>query len=380
MAPETLLVNYWYAHPVGHAIEALRYCLGYKRADPALRVSVLLNAATAVELAHCCPFIDSVYAVPYTALEQPDGDPRDALGGVPREWDWVVANHRESEERHARFRGFRDFYDASEAYFQPRRGRGRTGGEPPAYAPNQQLRLELPAPARAAAQDTLQGRHSISVVLAGHSDSRAHYPSASSWDLILSELARRFPDAVFCLIGKLRRGSARSTTTITRADVDRIAAAAPAVDCFDRPLLEQLALVEASSLFISPHTGFGFAAVSVGTPWLALSGGQWHEMFFNGVPFYSVLPDTDRYPCFGWGAPLPVIPADEDGEGPRTASMSAARIREDLAELLDAAELLVERRLPYEQALADYFPRLLAAYKGDRSRVFSFDDVHEAYI
>jgi hypothetical protein len=60
-------------------------------------------------------------------------------------------------------------------------------------------------------------------------------------------------------------------------------------------------------------------------------------MFFNGVPSYSVLPDTDRYSCFAWGGPMPLVEADEDGEGPRTASMSSARIREDLPELLHAA-------------------------------------------
>ena len=53
---------------------------------------------------------------------------------------------------------------------------------------------------------------------------------------------------------------------------------------------------------------------------------------------------------------------------------------EDLPELLRAAELLIEGRLPYEEALARYFPRLLAADKGDRSRVFSFDNVHAAYV
>jgi hypothetical protein len=63
-----------------------------------------------------------------------------------------------------------------------------------------------------------------------------------------------------------------------------------------------------------------------------------------------------------------------------TAGMSGARIREDLPELLHAASLLIEQRLPYEQTLAEYFPRLLAAYKGDRSRVFSFDDIHAAYV
>ena len=47
---KTLLVNYWYAHPVGHALEGMRYALGYKTANPHLRVSLLLNGASAVEL------------------------------------------------------------------------------------------------------------------------------------------------------------------------------------------------------------------------------------------------------------------------------------------------------------------------------------------
>jgi len=54
--------------------------------------------------------------------------------------------------------------------------------------------------------------------------------------------------------------------------------------------------------------------------------------------------------------------------------MSIARIRGDLAELLHAGELLIEHRLTYEDALADYVPRLLACYGGDHTRVFSFDN------
>jgi hypothetical protein len=377
---ETLLVNYWYAHPVGHVIEALRYCLGYKAANPDLHVSVLLNEAAPVELARCCPFLDGVHPVPYTSFLEPDDDPAAALARVPRTWDWVIDNHREREPGHDAFRGFRAFFDASHEHFRPQRGRNWTGSEPPAYVPHRQLRLELPAAARAAAERMLEGRQAISVVLAGSSAERHLYPSVSSWQLILGELSRRHPDAAICLIGKLH-ADGRTTTRIARAEVDRLLAAVPAaLDRFDRPLLEQLAVVEASALFLSPHTGFGFAALAVGTPSLAISGGDWHEMFFNGVPFYSVLPDTERYPCFGWGAPLPLIEADEDGEGPRTASMSAARIRGDLPELLHGAELLIEQRLPYEQALRDYFPRLLSAYKGDRSRVFSFDGIDAAYV
>jgi hypothetical protein len=99
---------------------------------------------------------------------------------------------------------------------------------------------------------------------------------------------------------------------------------------------------------------------------------------------YSLLPDPERYPPFAWAElgtePLEVLTEDEDGEGPRTPSMSHRRIRDDLPDLLRAADLLLEERLPYEQALAEYFPRLLSAYRGDRSRIFSFDSIHERYL
>jgi hypothetical protein len=360
---------------VGHAIESLRYALGYKAADPSRRVSVLLNGATSVELADCCPFVDEVYAVPYTGFQEPDADPHEALADVPREWDWVVDNHRAADQSHDRFRGFRAFFDAADEHFVARRGHGVSGAEPPSYLPHQTLRLDLPESARAAARDLLKGRRAISIVLAGHSGGRWFYPSAGSWALILSELTRRFPDALLCLIG--RHAATGSTSAIAGDDVGRIASSVGAIDCFERLLLEQLAIVEASSVFLSPHTGFGFAALAVGTPWLAISGGQWHEAFFNGVPFYSVLPDTERYPAFAHGGPLPVA---VDDDGPRTASMSAARIRDDLPELVRGAELLMERRWSFEDALADYFPRLLKAYGGDRSKIFTLDGIHRAYL
>ena len=141
-----------------------------------------------------------------------------------------------------------------------------------------------------------------------------------------------------------------------------------------------MAIVEASSLYLSAHTGFGFAAAAVGAPWLTISGGRWHEYFFNGVPFYSVLPDPERYPSFARNNQLQLLAADEDGEGPRASSMSAARIKQDLPELVHAADLLIKRSLPYEKALTDYFPRLLKAYHGDRSRIFSFDSIHGNYL
>ena len=51
----SVLVNFVYCHPVGHAIEALHYCHGYHRADPGLRIGLALNADTPTELAALCP-------------------------------------------------------------------------------------------------------------------------------------------------------------------------------------------------------------------------------------------------------------------------------------------------------------------------------------
>lgn len=382
---ETLLVNYWYAHPVGHALEGMRYALGYKAANPELRVSLLLNDASAVELARLCPFLDALYAVPFSDFEQLHNDPVPALAEVPRVWDWVVENHRVHESSHASFRGFCAFYDAARAHLQPQHPLGVAGGAPPAYAPHQQLHLELPREARNAAAARIgKRRHAIAVILAGNSSAPHLYPSAASWELILRALARRYPEAALLLLGK-RQSDGRTTSRIAEADLERLLAAVPAtVDCFDRPLLEQVALIEASDLLVSPHTGFSFVASTVGTPWLAISGGDWHEYFFNGVPVYSLLPDPDRYPLFAWGQggsdPRWVIREDEDGEGPRTPSMSIGRIREDLPELIHASELLTEKRLSYEECLAGYFPRLLAAYNGDRGRTFSFDNIGEQFL
>ena len=51
MARERVLVNFFYAPPVGHAVEALHYCLGHHAADPEREVAVTLHADTAVRLA-----------------------------------------------------------------------------------------------------------------------------------------------------------------------------------------------------------------------------------------------------------------------------------------------------------------------------------------
>jgi hypothetical protein len=292
-----------------------------------------------------------------------------------------VAHHQASvDPGQSRYEGLRRYYAAARRHFRARLSDGVVGVPPPPYAPNQSLRLSLPAVARERALDELGGRRAIAVMPAG-SGARHLYPSLTSWQLVLDELERRAPDVAFTFVGRLDGRGGHTVSGFTRAELDRLRGSRRhAVDAFDRPILAQLAAVEAASLFLSPHTGFGMAALAVGTPWLTLSGGDWHEYLFNGVPFHSVIPKSRGYEIFAGGRTLPVLDSDSDSEGPRACAVSAARIREDLDELADAAGRLLEGRVPYEDALAAYFPRLLEAYGGDPTRFWTFEDVHVGYL
>jgi hypothetical protein len=383
------LVDYWYSPAVGHVIEALRVCVGYARGNPDAPVSLVLNGASPSELAGCCAAVDETFVVPFNDFGDTTASPGKALRGIPRTWEHVVHHPHSADPDHERFVGFWRYCAASRAHFVATRSSGIAGAEPPAYVPHCDLRLELPKASRAAAATLLGGRPTIAVLPAGSSRRQALYPSIASWETILDALRVRLPEHRICLIGRYDDGSSRTSSGITPEQVGRLLSAADnalvgdaidAVDGFDQPLLDQLACIEASALLVSPHSGLGFAASTVGTPWLTISGGDWHETFFNGVPFHSLVPDTTRYPSYFRSRELLVIPEDEDGEGERTPAMSVARIREDLPELVEAAGLLVEGRVAYEDALAAYFPRLLEALGNRRELIQSFDGIHEEYV
>jgi hypothetical protein len=97
-----------------------------------------------------------------------------------------------------------------------------------------------------------------------------------------------------------------------------------------------------------------------------------------GLPFRSVLPDTERYPAFTQLAPAAIV--DDGDEGPRTPSMTCARIRDDLDRIVAAAGELLRGTLTYEHALRDYFAELPAALGGDPAAIWSIDGVHRDYV
>jgi len=376
MAP-SLLVNFFYAHPVGHAVEALHYAAGYHAANPELELAVALNASTPVELAALCPFVSAAYPI-----EQPLLEPSDAalasLARVPRAWTWVVDDGRRHQPIQLElFPGLRDYYALSDRHLVAERGHGVAGGPRPPYVPDTPLRLRLPDAARASAAARLGERQTAIAMMPAGSSDRALYPSLRSWELILDALAAAFPGVRIALVGKLAADE-RSSTTLDAGELAALLAhRSSPVDCFDIGLIEQLAVVEACDVFLAPHTGFGLAALAVGTPWLALSGGRWFEYFFNHVPFRSIVPDTERYPSFSQFA-APEVVAGEDGL--RTPSMTERRVREDLDRIVAAAHELIAGSVSYEDCLRDYFADLLAAHGGDASAIWSIDGVHVSYV
>ncbi|WP_028062550.1 hypothetical protein [Solirubrobacter soli] len=346
---DTILINFFYAQPVGHAIEALHYANGHHQADPTRRISVALNNATPTELGDLCPFVEHTYAIDHPFLESGTNELT-----LPRDWDWVLDDPRRYQAFQTdAFPGMRDYYAASDAHLKPTQGRSIAGFGKLSYLPHQPLRLDVQA-------KELEQR-TIAIMLAGSSDASL-YPSEDAWRTILDALHEAHPDVRPALIGRTAHDAR------TRSALDRGAFTdhpSNPLDAYDLPIEHQLQIVKASELFLSPHTGFGLAALATGTPWLTISGGRWFEYYFNHVPFRSILPDPERFPSF-----------TQFSDADATKSMCDERIASDLDRIVTAATELLEGKLTYEQALDDYFTEL----KTITSDIWSIDGVHLRYV
>ena len=157
----SVLVNFVYCHPVGHAIEALHYCHGYHRADPGLRIGLALNADTPTELAALCPYIDDIFPISVDVFDRAY-DPASALDVIPPGWDWVVSDARgQQPHQRAAFPGLARYYDQARDRFAASGSILATAGAaPPSYWPGCRLRLPLPGAARSKAEQLMRDARS----------------------------------------------------------------------------------------------------------------------------------------------------------------------------------------------------------------------------
>ncbi len=366
-----ILLNHVYYSPVGHMVEALQHAHGFKGANPGSEVHLAVSDGAPWELAEGCPWVAATYRVPLRDPSQCDL----SIPEMPREWDYIVDNNLmrlEAEQPDELLRpaghvppqlGWEEeatlaYLDRTAKELVALRGRGVL--YPTVRLPDglhyrhTPVRLNVPAASRAFAEQYDHAGPKICVLPAG-SGPPAFYPSASSWVMVISALRERFPGSRFYLTGTRRPGRHRDLTTTThqaRGDLlgDILAADASIVDCCDLGLWDQVALLEKCDLLVSPHSGFSFLASCVGTPWLAISGGNWPESFFNDAPFYSVLPDNPDYPYVGAYA--------FDYDGPTIPDMRAESLLARLDEIANAAAFLLDPTTTYRDSVERFTANL----------------------
>lgn len=363
---DTLLVDWCTFPPVGHAIEGLQTAGAYAAANPDLSVSLLLNSRTALELAGCCPFLASLHSVDLDVFGE--SFPPDSLDDVPRDWDWLHIGGYRHRDAVVAFPQIGRYAQAADAHL-----RARNNGTPP-RSREWPLRLVLPPAARDEANRILATEGPVVSILPTGGGARELYPSLGSWRLLVTELRRTLPTATFVFLGKT---TGHRPSSLGTAELTELVDSVDGLNGCDLPLLVQLAIVQRSSFLFSPHSGFGFATLAVGTPWLTLSGGPYPEYFHIGTPFWSLLPDTRRFPAFDGGI---ANVSDDDSSGPRIPSMTRSRIVDTLPEMAVAADSLLHSRRTYEECLAAYFPALLTALGEHGERLGSWDQVHERFI
>ncbi len=294
-----LLVNYVYFEAVGHAMEGLRYAYWFAQDNPDLEVSVLLNSRTAVELGWCVPGIKRVYPVAVKAFQNAETAAAE-LARIPRDWDYELRDPRIGNQN-TRPHLLERCWDYLTQHLRPAL-LSRKHEAPPGFpqrSNTQRLRLNLPEAGYSQAQRLIgdAARPRIAILPAPGSGTGSRAPSLATWRKLLHALRQSIGEISVFVIGSSQTG--RPTTSgITPEQIGQLAAETPWIhNAFDFGLLNQLALIDLCDLFISPHSGFAFAAQCTDTPWLALSGGEWPDYWLGGVPFACLYPECDRYPC-----------------------------------------------------------------------------------
>ncbi|MBT3405181.1 hypothetical protein HOC29_04775 [archaeon] len=376
-----ILINHIYYSPVGHVLEALKFSKGFFNANKSAEIHVALSSDSPHELTKACPWIKKTYVVDKFDILK-NGKNSESFKQIPKKWDYVLHDLRiiwETKEMETIYReeqGMLNYYKLCQENFKVKwQGSEWSINEIPKelkYKKNSKIKLELPKePINFIKENFHQKSPKICMMLAG-SAGFAYYPSIKTWEKIINALNEKIPNLTIYITGITKSEKGRtSTQAYSEKELEYLFKKFDnVVNAYNIGLWNQIALVQNSDLFISPHTGFAFLAPCVNTPWLAISGGDWPEYFFNDVPFYSVLPDDKKYPYCGQGKWTKHLEIEHKK---RIPTMSSGKIDKKIPEIVKYANILIEKKLPYKKAVSLHVKNILR--KGYNIRKFGpFDD------
>ncbi|MBK6510379.1 MAG: hypothetical protein IPG06_13625 [Haliea sp.] len=346
----------WVTHPlVGMTVEGLRWVNAFRAENPELRIGLLLASDAPIVLTKCLSALDCLYAVDVAA--SCNSDQLVTEPPLSTDWDYLFTDPRtHAPAAHESFRKVDELLRRQ--LLNSICNQGWQIDTLPATK-HRPIRLALPeAVQKSAAARLPPGRSPVISFLQGSAAEASRTPSMGFWHQLINALRERHPDVCIVLIGSLKAKGKR-TMGINRNSIDALLNTFDGmVDAVDLPILEQLALAELCDVHISPHTGMAFAIQCVGTPWMALSGAREVEYVFNGVPFASVYPSCDRYPCGDWvgRTGYRMYPRCEALKqfGKPFDCMSTTALNARMNEILDRVDDLIAGRIDYHMALQQH--------------------------
>ena len=298
----TLMVNWVYYRPVGHALEGLKIARDYFEADRDLKISVLLNSEMPYEIGALCPWIEKIYIADVIELAE-CGLQAKCLEAIPADWDYVVSDDRLMHSLNSYSEELKSANETIIKYLRAEIWKGNRffpqHENMPPFKFDTGMRFEVPENAKEFIAKFNHNGLKICILPAGSNADRI-YPEARWWVKMMESVTKSFPDVRFYMTGaKSKNGNRSESYTFSDEDINMILTENDNVEnCFDIGIVNQIALLEYSDLLISPHSGFAFLAGCVNTPWLSISGARWPEYFYNHIRFYNVLPSCKKYPCY----------------------------------------------------------------------------------
>lgn len=357
---KTLLVNWVYYRPVGHALEGLKVARDYYEADKDLKISVLLNSEMPYEIGELCPWVEKIYIANVKELAE-FGLQAKCLEKIPKYWDYVVSDDRlmhsldsYSEELKIANQTIIQFLNA-EMWKGNRFFPQHENMLPLKF--DTEMRFSLPENAKEFIAKYNHDGLKICILPAGSNADRI-YPEASWWIKMMESVTKKIPDTRFYMTGaKNKNGNRSESYTFSNDNISQILSEIDNVEnCFDIGIVNQIALLEYCDLLISPHSGFAFLASCVNTPWLSISGARWPEYFYNHIRFYSVLPSCKKYPCYT-GMKEECITEMENGNP--VICMNTNELDKKIPDIIDGIKQLTNEDFTYQNSIELYRKNVL---------------------